>query len=151
MIAHGYNHLFGAGGLAGTTRWFASMGLRPARVHALLSGLTELVAGTCVVLGFLTSLQCAAIVGVMLVAFVTAHRTNGFFVFRPGQGWEYVGFITLVAVALAALGPSDVSVDHLLGIARDLDGGVGAGLAAAGGTSGAAVLLLTCWRPQRAD
>ena len=29
MFAHGWNHLFGPGGVEGTARWFGSMGLRP--------------------------------------------------------------------------------------------------------------------------
>jgi len=44
MLAHGYNHAFGGGKLAGTARWFESIGIRPGRVHALLATLTELTA-----------------------------------------------------------------------------------------------------------
>ena len=98
MLAHGWNHLFGPGGVEGTAKWFGSMGLRPPKVHALASGLTELGAGTGLLLGLLTSLQCGAVVGVMTVAFVTAHRTNGFFIFKAGQCWEYVAFLALTAV-----------------------------------------------------
>jgi putative oxidoreductase len=31
MLAHGWNHAFGGGKLTGTARWFASIGMRPAR------------------------------------------------------------------------------------------------------------------------
>lgn len=147
LLAHGWNHLFGPGGIAGTARWFASMGLRPARTHALLSGYTELVAGTGLILGIGTSFQCAAVIGVMTVALVTAHRKNGFFVFRPGQGWEYVAVLALTAIALAAMGPGAASLDDALGIADDLDGQLGLGLSTLLGLGGAAALLLTCWRP----
>ena len=34
LIAHGTNKVFGSGGLEGTTRWFDSLGLQPAAVHA---------------------------------------------------------------------------------------------------------------------
>lgn len=151
MIAHGWNHVLGPGGLAGTTRWFASMGLRPAKVHALASGLTELGAGACLLLGLLTSLQCGAVVGVMTVAFVTAHRTNGFFIFKPGQGWEYVAVLAATATALAAIGPGQYSLDDALDIAGDLDGGVGVALSAGLGLAAAAVLLALCWRPPRPE
>lgn len=147
MIAHGWNHLFGPGGVEGTAKWFGSMGLRPPKVHALASGLTELGAGGGLLLGLLTSLQCGAVVGVMAVAFVTAHRSNGFFIFKPGQGWEYVGFLALAAIALAVLGPGRLSLDHALDI--DLDGGVGLALSAGLGLAGAAALLITSWRPSR--
>lgn len=147
MIAHGWNHLFGPGGVDGTARWFASMGLRPPRLHALASGWTELVAGAGLALGLFVPLQCAAVVGVMVVALITAHRTNGFFIFKPGQGWEYVAVLALAAVALATLGGGQVSLDEALGFADELQGGVGAGLAAGLGLAGALGLLGTCWRP----
>nr|WP_245541662.1 DoxX family protein [Sporichthya polymorpha] len=149
MLAHGWNHLFGSGGVEGTARWFGSMGLRPPRLHAWASGLTELGAGLCLLLGVLTSLQCAAVVGVMTVALVTAHRTNGFFVFRPGQGWEYVAVLGATSVALAILGPGSASVDDRIELAAKLDGGVGAALAGGLGVGAAGVLLAACWRPSR--
>ena len=34
MLAHGINHVFGGGRIAGTGRWFESLGMRPGRVHA---------------------------------------------------------------------------------------------------------------------
>lgn len=149
MVAHGWNHLLGPGGIEGTARWFGSMGLRPPKVHALASALTELGAGVALVLGLLTGLQCGAVVGIMAVAYVTAHRTNGFFVFKPGQGYEYVAVLGLVATALAILGPGEWSVDHALGIDDDLDGFVGLALSAGVGLAGAAGLLVTSWRPTR--
>jgi len=147
MLAHGWNHLFGPGGVDGTASWFGSMGLRPPKVHALASGLTELGAGTGLALGLLTSLQCGAVVGVMTVAFMTAHRTNGFFIFRPGQGYEYVGFLAVTATALAVLGPGQVSLDDVLGIADDFDGTVGLALSAGLGLVASAGLLAASWRP----
>jgi putative oxidoreductase len=148
MLAHGGNHLYGPGGIDGTARWFGSMGLKPPRLHALASGVTELGAGIGLLVGLATSLMCGAVVGVMVVAFVTAHRTNGFFIFKPGQGYEYVGFLALTAVALAVLGPGRVSLDDVLGIADDLDGGVGLGLSAGLGLVASTGLLVTCWRPE---
>jgi putative oxidoreductase len=151
MLAHGWNHLLGPGGVAGTARWFESMGLRPPRAHALASGITELAAGAGLALGLLTSVHCGAVVGVMTVALVTAHRSNGFFIFRPGQGWEYVGFLALTAVAVAVLGPGSTSLDGVLGIADDLDGAAGLALSAGLGMAGAAGLLVACWRPAEAS
>ncbi len=148
MLAHGWNHLYGPGGVDGTARWFGSMGLRPPRLHALASGITELGAGAALLLGLGTSLMCGAVVGVMVVAFVTAHRTNGFFIFKPGQGYEYVGFLALTAVALAVLGPGRLSLDHTLGLADDLDGGIGLALSAGLGLVASTGLLVTCWRPE---
>ena len=45
MLAHGWNHAFGGGKIAGTTRWFASIGMRPAWVHAYVATVTEIGCG----------------------------------------------------------------------------------------------------------
>ncbi|MFE7418070.1 DoxX family protein [Rhodococcus sp. NPDC057529] len=147
MVAHGYNHLWGNGGLAGTARWFESLGMRPAKLHALLSGAGELVAGAALVLGALTPLVAAFVVATMVVAAVTAHRRNGFFVFK--DGYEYVLMIAVVCIALALLGPGGLSIDHATGLDTILDGGLGAVIAAGGGTLGAVVILGATWRPAR--
>jgi putative oxidoreductase len=149
MIAHGYNHLWGGGGLAGTTRWFDALGMHPAKLHALLSGAGELAAGVALAVGLLTPLAAAFVVGTMTVAAVTAHRRNGFFVFK--DGYEYVLMIGIVSIALAILGPGSLSIDHAAGLHAGLDGGVGAAVAAGGGALGAVVLLGTTWRPPRRD
>lgn len=145
IVAHGYNHVFGAGGIQGTAGWFASMGLRPGIVHAWVSGLLEIAAGAGLVFGFLNALSAGAIVGIMVVAGITAHRKNGFFIFKPGQGYEYVLMIAAVCVAVGILGPGDASLDNAIGI--DFNGWAG-GLVTLGlGVGGAAALLGTAWRP----
>jgi putative oxidoreductase len=151
MLAHGWNHVFGPGGIEGTARWFGSMGLRPPKLHALASGVTELGAGTCLLLGLGTSLQCGAVVGIMSVAFTVTHRKNGFFIFRKGEGYEYVAFLAFTATALAMIGPGQWSLDDALGITDDLDGWTGLALSAGLGVVAAAGLLATCWRPNRTD
>ncbi len=145
MVAHGYNHVWGGGGLAGTARWFGSLGMRPPKLHALLSGAGELAAGAALVLGLLTPLACAFIVGTMVVAGITAHRKNGFFVFR--DGYEYVLVLAVTSAALALLGPGSLSVDRLAGLDEDLSGGVGLAIAAGAGVIGALALLAATWRP----
>ena len=151
IIAHGYNHAWGGGKLEGTAGWFASMGLKPGRVHALAATATELVCGTLLVLGLLTPFGAAGVVGVMVVAWITAHRTNGFFIFKPGQGWEYVMILTVVGVALATLGAGEWSADDVLGLRTDLDGWTGMLIAVLAGGGGALALLAAFWRPEPAD
>jgi putative oxidoreductase len=107
---------------------------------------TELGAGVLLVLGLLTPLAAAGVVGTMLVALVANHRKNGFFIFRPGEGYEYVLLLAVVAVAIGALGGGDVSVDALLDL-DDWDGLAGALTALGAGGGGAALLLATSWRP----
>ncbi|MFB7878419.1 DoxX family protein [Nocardia sp. NPDC056064] len=147
VLAHGVNHAWGGGGIAGTAGWFASIGLRPGRVHAVLATVTEIGAGALLLAGLLTPFAAAAVVSTMVVALVTAHRGNGFFIFRPGQGWEYTAVLAATAAALAALGPGRWSLDGLLGLAVD---GAGALAVTVGlGMLSAAVLLGVCWRPTR--
>lgn len=145
MMAHGYNHLWGGGGLAGTTRWFSSLGLRPPKLHAVLSGAGELAAGAALVIGLLTPLAAAFVVGTMVVAGVTTHRRHGFFVFK--EGYEYVLMIAVVCAVIGLLGPGAVSVDHLLGLADVFDGVATLALTVALGVLGAAALLAAAWRP----
>jgi putative oxidoreductase len=147
LLAHGWNHVWGGGRLAGTARWFESIGIRPGRVHALLASVTELVGGAMLVLGLLTPLAAATAVGTMTVALVANHRRNGFFIFRPGEGYEYVLMIIVVAAAIGCLGGGRISVDDALGLADDLDGATGLAVAVGLGGAGAALLLGTCWRP----
>ena len=147
LMAHGWNHGFGPGGLKGTAGWFESIGLRPAKVHAAVSSYLELAAGAALLVGFLVPFAAAAGVGIMTVAFVTVHRKNGFFIFREGEGYEYVMTIAFALTALAVLGGGQASLDHALDL--DLDGvAIGLGAAAAG-ILGAAGMLVTSWRPSR--
>ena len=147
LMAHGWNHGFGPGGLKGTAGWFESIGLRPAKVHAAVSSYLELAAGAALVVGFLVPFAAAAGIGIMTVAFVTVHRRNGFFIFREGEGYEYVMTVAFALTALAVLGGGQASLDHALDL--DLDG-IAIGLGAAGaGVVGAAGMLVTSWRPAR--
>ena len=105
FLAHGANHIWGGGKIAGTARWFSSLGMNPGSLHAWTASLTELGAGSLAVLGLLTPFAGAGIVGTMLVAWITNHLRNGFFIFRAGEGWEYVGTLTVLGLVLATLGP----------------------------------------------
>lgn len=147
LIAHGLNHAFGGGKIAGTARWFESLGLRPGVVHAWSSVLAELAAGLGLVFGLLTPLACAAGIGTMTVAGLISHRRNGFFVFR--DGYEYVLMISVICAAVALAGPGTASVDHLIGL--DLAGVTGLLIAAGLGLAGAGLLLAVAWRPAPAE
>ena len=147
MFLHGYNHVWGGGKIAGTGRWFESLGLKPGLLHAWMASITELVCGPLLIVGLLTPLGAAGVVGVMAVAFLTNHRPNGFFIFRPGEGYEYVINLLFAGLALGGLGAGDWSLDHALSL--DLAGLKGVAIAAVGGLGGAALLLAVYWRPEK--
>ena len=81
----------------------------------------------------------------MLVAWITNHRGNGFFIFRPGEGWEYVMTLTFCGLAIAAIGGGEWSLDHALEIDDDLGSHRSAhrALAGVGGASRSSRLLAT--------
>lgn len=149
MLAHGYNHIFRGGRIPGTGRWFESLGMKPGVLHAWLASLTELAAGTMLVLGLLTPLAAAGVVGVMLVALITNHLKNGFFIFRPGEGYEYVLTLCMVGLAIGALGAGEFSIDDAI----DLDwvGWTGLAIAGIAGGGGALLLLAVFWRRPKPD
>ncbi|MFD6672985.1 DoxX family protein [Rhodococcus zopfii] len=144
MIAHGVNHWVGGGRIAGTARWFSGLGLRNGTLQAWTSVVVEIGAGVLVILGLLTPLACAAVISVMLVAGLLAHRPNGFFVFK--EGYEYVLVLGVVALALALAGPGEISIDSAADIA--IVGWAGGGIALGVGIAATAGLLATFWRPQ---
>jgi putative oxidoreductase len=148
LAAHGYNKVFGGGGLAGTARWFGSIGMRWPALQARLAAGTEIGAGVLFAAGLLTPLAAAGMIGVMLVASYAAHRGN-FFVFK--DGWEYTVCIAVGAWAVAAIGPGEASLDHAIGLDwTGWDGWIGAVIAGVVGVGGAAAQLAICYRPQPA-
>lgn len=144
---HGWNHVFGGGKIAGTGRWFESLGMRPGRLHAWVASITELGGGALLVAGLLTPLAAAAVLGTMTVAFVTTHMRNGFFIFQPGEGYEYVLVLGMCAVLFGGVGPGEWSIDYALGVF-----GVGWPsllVAVVIGLAGGAMQLVLFWRPGR--
>jgi putative oxidoreductase len=150
FLAHGINHIIGGGKIAGTGRWFESLGMKPGWLHAWMASITEIGAGLLLILGFLTPFGGAGVIGVMLVAWITNHLKNGFFIFRPGEGWEYVMVLTVSGFVLAMLGPGEWSLDHAIGF-NSLLGWWGLLIAVIGGVGGAAGLLVGFWRPAKPD
>lgn len=143
MVAHGWNHWRGGGGIDGTAGWFAGLGLTRPRLQAWLSVVTELGAGALLLAGLATWLGCAAVLSVMLVAGLLAHRPHGFFVFK--EGYEYVLVLGVLALALGAWGPGEYAVDTAARIS--VDGWVGVGCVAGVAVAGTAGLLGVFWRP----
>ncbi len=148
VVAHGMNKLFGGGKLPGTARWFESMGMRNGWLQARLACATELGAGLLFAAGLLTPLSAAGIIGLMAVAVWVDHRFNGFFVFRKGEGVEYVVMIAVAAAAIAAIGPGEISLDHAFGW-DDRNGWTSAAIAVGIGLGAAIVQLALFWRNPR--
>lgn len=147
LAYHGYNKIFGGGGLRGTASWFGGIGFKWPQWQARLAAATEIGAGSMFAVGLLTPLAGAGIIGVMVVAIAVAHWKVGFFIFLPNQGWEYCATIAIGALAVGTMGPGQWSFDHSIDFS--LDGWTGALVTGGIGLGGALLQLLISYRPTR--
>jgi putative oxidoreductase len=117
LFAHGTQKLFGwfgGHGLDGTGGFFEQVGHRPGRRMATLAGLSEAGGGALLVLGFLTPLASAIIIGVMVTAAVSVHGENG--LWATNGGYELPLTNAVIAGALAFTGAGAFSFDNALGL-----------------------------------
>ncbi len=119
FAAHGAQKLFGwfgGYGLEGTGQFFASVGLNPGYLMALLAGLVEFVGGLALVAGLLVRPAAAALGFAMLVAIVAVHWSKGFF--AAAGGYEYALALFATSLSLMFSGAGRFSVDNSLAGAR---------------------------------
>lgn len=114
FFAHGSQKLFGwfgGFGWAGTLGYFQqAMGIPP--FWAGLSFLVEFLGGVLILLGLLTRPAALTIAVSMLVAGLTVHLPNGFFLEKNGV--EYVFVLFLLALYFIIKGAGRISLDFLL-------------------------------------
>lgn len=129
LAAHGAQKLgwFGGPGLDAIGQIFDGLGFHPGRRQALVASFVEIGGGLLVALGLLTPLGAALVFSVMIVAAVSVHLKNGFFI--TGGGIEYTVVLGIAGLTLAFTGPGALSLDALLGLPW-LHGGPFWGLAA---------------------
>jgi putative oxidoreductase len=146
FVGHGTQKLFGwfgGRGPAATAQMFDSIGLRPGQRHATAAGAAEAGGGALLALGLLTPAAAAALIGTMATAIRKVHFKNG--PWATQGGYEYNLVLIMALLALADMGPGDLSLDHALGI--EIKGPLVA-LAALGGGIATATLLT---RPTQAE
>jgi putative oxidoreductase len=126
LFAHGTQKLFGwygGYGLDGTGGFFESVGHRPGRQMAMVAGISEAAGAVLLVLGLLTPLGCAMIIGTMVVASMSVHAQNG--PWATNGGYELPMTNALVAAGLAFTGAGGFSLDSAIGIPWTRGWGVG--------------------------
>jgi len=126
LVGHGSQKLFGAfggHGLEGTGGFFASIGFRPGKPMAFVAGLTELGAGVLLVLGLLTPLASAGVIGTLLVA-GSVHAGKG--LWGQNGGYELPLVYATLGAVLALTGPGAYSLDALIGLQPSPAWGAGA-------------------------
>jgi putative oxidoreductase len=119
FFGHGTQKLFGwfgGHGLDATANMFDSIGMRPGQRNAVAAGLAEAGGGAGIALGLATPLSAATLTSVMLTAINRVHLKNGPWV--TNGGYEYNIVLIAAVLALAEVGPGELSLDHLLGNER---------------------------------
>ena len=117
FFGHGAQKLFGwfgGRGISGHAGFIKSLGLRPARLFAVVSGLGEFLGGLGVLFGFLTPLAAAGIIGAMSVAIIKVHLPNGFW--NHDGGMEYPLVLAVLAFVIGLGGPGLYSLDRAFGV-----------------------------------
>lgn len=112
FVAHGAQKMFGVFGGPGTDGFAQSLqkfGYERTGVLSLVAGATELGAGALLILGLLTPLAAAGVLGVMLNA-IALKLGQGFF--ATTGGFEYEVVLGALAIGLMFTGPGRASVDN---------------------------------------
>jgi putative oxidoreductase len=107
FVMHGAQKLF-VFGHAGTTALMSQVGVPVPGVSAVLITATELGGGLALLLGAFTRVASALIAFAMLVAILTVHLPNGFFL---PTGYEYALTNLLVSLSLTMAGAGAYSMD----------------------------------------
>lgn len=115
FMAHGAQKLFGwfgGYGLEGTGGFFASLGIEPGFLMALLAGSAEFFGGLALIAGLLVRPAAAALAFTMLVAIFAVHFEGGLFL--ANNGYEFALALLAASVALLFSGGGRHSVDGRL-------------------------------------
>lgn len=119
FVGHGTQKLFGwfgGHGLDATANMFDSIGMRPGNRNAIAAGAAEAGGGAALAAGFATPLAAATLTSVMLTAINRVHLKNG--PWATNGGYEYNAVLIAAVLALAEVGPGELSLDHALGQER---------------------------------
>lgn len=115
LAAHGAQKLFGwfgGYGIKGTGGFFeGTLGLKPGPLFAVMSGLGEFVGGLLVAIGWLGPIGPALVISVMLIAIVTVHMKNGFFMSSNGIELPLMNIAGALALAFGGFGAFSIDAN----------------------------------------
>jgi putative oxidoreductase len=118
FVGHGAQKLFGwfgGKGMSGHTALIEKLGIRPARLWAVVSALGEFLGGLGMAAGLLTPLAATALIGSMLVVIIRASWARGLWNMNGGIEWPLV--LATVAFVVGLTGPGVYSLDQALRLA----------------------------------
>jgi putative oxidoreductase len=113
FLVHGLDKLID---LSATESYFASLDIPAPGLMAPFVAATETVGGALLLLGLTTRLVALALAGDMLVALLTEHIGDGFFVNEGGS--EFVLVLGSASLALVLTGAGSFSVDSTFDVGR---------------------------------
>jgi putative oxidoreductase len=114
FFVHGCQKLFVVG-VPGVASFFGQLGIPAPLLAAGLVSAVEFLAGLALILGLGTRWAAIPLACVMVVAIVTVHGSQGFFL---PKGFEFVMTLLAANVALTLLGSGAASLDGLFGARR---------------------------------
>src|SRR3954453_11989374 len=117
FIGHGTQKLFGwfgGYGVEGTGGFMESLGYQPGKRFAVMGGIAEAGGGLLLLLGLLTPLAAAAIIGMMINAIFAVHVENG--AWNQEGGYEYPLVLAVAAGAIALADGGAASIDKMFGL-----------------------------------
>ncbi|HEY0006261.1 MAG TPA: DoxX family protein [Pyrinomonadaceae bacterium] len=109
FLVHGSQKLF-MFGLGGTAGFMGQIGIPAPMLAAVLATAAEFLGGLALLLGLLTRWAAIPLSITMLVAILTVHLKNGFFL---PTGYEYALTLLIILVGLALMGPGEAALDNL--------------------------------------
>jgi putative oxidoreductase len=151
VFAHGWRHVKAIRSGPGMANWFESLGLKPGPLHAQLVTVTELAIPVGLALGLFTPVMYGGVAALMVVAMMTNHLKNGFFLSSAKEGYEYVLTVAVLSIALGTLGPGQWSLDDAADLTFPFEPDKALLISAGIGIVGAGLFLLAFWRPPKAS
>src|SRR3954469_7020440 len=91
---------------------FEQMGIQPGKAWSIATGVAEVCAGACALLGFLTRPAALAVLVTQSVAIAKVHAKNGFDITKGG--YEFNVALMAIAASLLVAGPGLFSVHEEL-------------------------------------
>lgn len=111
FIAHGWDKFF-LTGMIETTGRFSAWDIPQPKLSAYLVGSIELLGGTLLVVGLLTTLVAGVLALLMAAALYFVHLGNGIFVAEGGI--EFTAVLVVALFVIVVFGPGRASVDGAL-------------------------------------
>lgn len=108
---HGALKLFVTGGLPGTAKYFASLGIPSSNIFAVIVAYVEFLGGILLVIGLLTRWASVFILIDMLAAFFIAHWPKGFSI--ANGGYEFV-LVLIAGLIVIFKNPSRLALANIL-------------------------------------